>query len=61
MRAGDQIENPVTGERLVFTETARDTGGAYTRFDAYIRPGGHLPTAHVHPYQTETFRSSPAR
>jgi mannose-6-phosphate isomerase-like protein (cupin superfamily) len=55
MRAGEQIENPVTGERLVFTETAGDTDGAYTRFEAYIRPGGHLPTTHVHPYQTETF------
>jgi mannose-6-phosphate isomerase-like protein (cupin superfamily) len=55
MNAGDQIQNPVTGERLVFTETARDTNGEYTKFDAYIQPGGHLPTAHVHPYQTETF------
>lgn len=55
MRAGEQIENPVTGERLVFTETADTTDGAYTRFEAYIRPGGHLPAAHVHPYQTETF------
>jgi mannose-6-phosphate isomerase-like protein (cupin superfamily) len=55
MRAGDQIENPVTGERLVFTETAGDTGGEYTRFEAYIQPGGHLPTSHLHPFQRETF------
>ena len=55
MRAGDQIENPVTGERLVFNETARDTNGEYTKFEAFIQPGGHLPSAHVHPYQTETF------
>ena len=42
IHAGQTIENPVTGERLVFCETALQTGGAYTRFDAYISPGGHV-------------------
>jgi quercetin dioxygenase-like cupin family protein len=55
IHAGQTIENPVTGERLVFHETALQTGGEYTSFDAYIAPGGHLPTGHVHPSQTETF------
>ena len=27
IRAGDSIENPVTGERLVFRQTSRETGG----------------------------------
>ena len=53
--SGQTVENPVTGERLVFTETAEETGGEYVRFEAFIQPGGSLPTAHVHPRQTETF------
>jgi mannose-6-phosphate isomerase-like protein (cupin superfamily) len=55
IRAGQTIENPITGERLVFHETALQTGGRYSRFEAFVAPGGHLPTSHVHPKQTETF------
>ena len=55
IRAGDSIVNPVTGERLVFELTSHDTGGAYTLFDTYVEPGGSVASAHVHPYQTETF------
>lgn len=52
---GDQIENPVTGERIVFRETARETGGELLSFDLYLRPGGSVPLAHVHPRQEERF------
>jgi quercetin dioxygenase-like cupin family protein len=55
IRSGQTVENPLTGERLLFHETSRDTGGEYVRFEAFIQPGGCLPAAHVHPYQTETF------
>jgi mannose-6-phosphate isomerase-like protein (cupin superfamily) len=55
IRAGDSIVNPVTGERLVFELTSRETGGEYTRFDTYVEPGGFVASAHVHPYQMETF------
>ena len=27
IRAGDTIENPVTGERIVFHQTSRETNG----------------------------------
>jgi hypothetical protein len=27
IRAGDSIENPVTGERIVFRQTSHETGG----------------------------------
>jgi len=47
--------NPVTGERLVWELTARDTNGEYTLFDTYVEPGGSVAAAHVHPYQTEIF------
>src|SRR6188508_1588720 len=53
--AGQTVENPQTGERLVFHKTARDTGGECTEFTAHIAPGGHLPAPHVHPGQSERF------
>ena len=53
--AGDQIENPVTGERLVFHETSTETGGERVVFETIVRPGGFVATAHVHPFQTERF------
>jgi len=52
---GDTIENPTTGERLTFIETASETGGEATIFEARIAPGGHLPTPHFHPIQSERF------
>src|SRR5437764_6460704 len=52
---GQTVENPVTGERLTFHETARETGGEYVRFEALIAPGGTLASAHLHPHQSERF------
>jgi hypothetical protein len=43
IRAGDTIVNPVTGERLVFELTSRDTDGEYTLFDTYVKPAGLSP------------------
>ena len=53
--AGDQIENPVTGERIVFHETAAETNGERVVFETIVRPDGFVAAAHVHPYQTECF------
>jgi quercetin dioxygenase-like cupin family protein len=55
--AGDQIENPVTGERLVFHETSAETGGARVVFETIVQPGGFVAAAHVHPLQTERFEA----
>ena len=52
---GQTFENPVTGERLTFTETAATTGGELLAFDLGLRPGGAVPITHVHPVQTERF------
>jgi len=52
---GQTLTNPVTGERLVFHVTARETGGEYVRFEAVVSPGGTLASPHLHPYQTERF------
>ncbi|MGH3089038.1 MAG: hypothetical protein ACRDSJ_17195 [Rubrobacteraceae bacterium] len=54
-RAGDIIENPVTGERITFVKTARDAGGELLRFE-YLAPAHTAgPPLHVHPYQEERF------
>ena len=53
--AGDQIENPVTGERIVFHETSAENDGKRVVFETIVRPDGFVAAAHLHPYQTECF------
>ena len=55
IRAGDAIENPVTGERLVFRRTSRETGGQAVVFETFVQPNGFVAAAHVHPSQEERF------
>jgi quercetin dioxygenase-like cupin family protein len=55
IRAGDTIENPVTGERLVFKETSAETNGEYVLFECFVKPSGFVAAAHVHPFQEERF------
>jgi quercetin dioxygenase-like cupin family protein len=52
---GQTLENPVTGERFTFTDTAASTGGELLAFELALRPGGAVPIPHVHPVQTERF------
>jgi quercetin dioxygenase-like cupin family protein len=56
IRAGDSIENPVTGERLVFEKTSAETNGEYVLFECFVKPSGFVAAAHVHPYQHERFQ-----
>jgi quercetin dioxygenase-like cupin family protein len=56
IRAGDSIENPVTGERIVFRQTARETGGEAVVIETYVRPNGFVAAAHLHPSQEERFQ-----
>ena len=51
--AGDVLENPVTGERIVFEATAHDTNGEVLRLRAIGEPGGFFAQEHLHPRQTE--------
>lgn len=53
--AGQTIENPVTGERLTFLQTAADTGGELMSFEFTLGPGGGVPVAHVHRFQEERY------
>jgi quercetin dioxygenase-like cupin family protein len=52
---GDRLENPVTGEVLVFHRTSRETNGASVLVETIVRPHGFVAAAHVHPLQTERF------
>jgi quercetin dioxygenase-like cupin family protein len=52
---GQTLENPVTGERFTFTDTAASSGGELLAFDFALRSGGAVPIPHVHPIQTERF------
>jgi len=52
---GQTLENPVTGERFTFVETAATTAGARLSFELRLRPGSAVPMAHVHPVQSERF------
>jgi quercetin dioxygenase-like cupin family protein len=55
IRSGDTIENPVTGERITFHQTAADTQGEAVVIECTVQPDGFVAAAHVHPYQTERF------
>ena len=56
IRAGDSIHNPVTGERIVFHQTAAETNGEAVVIEAFVEPGGFVAAAHVHPSQEERFQ-----
>jgi quercetin dioxygenase-like cupin family protein len=55
IRAGDTLANESTGEVITFVETSAETDGEYTLIEVEVAPGGGVPMAHVHPYQSETF------
>jgi quercetin dioxygenase-like cupin family protein len=55
IRKGDRLENPVTGEVLIFHRTSRETGGEAVLVETIVRPHGFVAAAHVHPHQTERF------
>ena len=60
LKAGDVIENPVIGQRVVFCKTARETNGAYVEVEYINKPftgkGSTLSAlAHFHPTISERF------
>jgi len=55
IRKGDRLENPVTGEVLIFHRASRDTGGEAVLVETIVSPCGFVAAAHVHPHQTERF------
>lgn len=55
IHAGDRLENPVTGETLIFRRTSHETGGEAVVVETIVRPDGFVAAAHVHPHQSERF------
>jgi quercetin dioxygenase-like cupin family protein len=53
--AGETIENPVDGERLIFVRTVEDTGAEELVIEYYIPPGIPAVPAHVHLASEEAF------
>jgi quercetin dioxygenase-like cupin family protein len=53
--AGDVIENPVTGQRLIFLVTSADSDGELFAAEGVFSPGGFAGVPHVHPHQDERF------
>lgn len=49
------IENPATGERIMFLDEPTASGGDVLRFEFWARPHIVGPAAHVHPKQEEYF------
>ena len=47
------LENPATGERIVFRRTADETGGEALEYELFFRPQGFLVREHLHPGQSE--------
>ena len=47
------LDNPLSGERFFFRETATDTDGERLVFELELQPGGRVPGGHVHPSQEE--------
>jgi quercetin dioxygenase-like cupin family protein len=52
---GQILDNPVSGERFVFRQTAADTDGELLEFDLHLAPQGQVPGRHVHKLQEERF------
>ena len=52
---GQVLDNPLSGERFIFSQTTADTGGELLAVEFVVAPDGHVPGGHVHPVQEEQF------
>lgn len=52
-RAGDELVNPISGERIVFLQTAADTDGRLLEMDDFWTRPGHRAPEHIHPEMQE--------
>jgi quercetin dioxygenase-like cupin family protein len=55
VRAGDVLENPVTGERAVVRVGTAESAGELLVADLHVRPGGAVMGEHFHPAMEEGF------
>jgi quercetin dioxygenase-like cupin family protein len=54
-QAGDRLENPATGQTIVFRQTSAQTGGDLLEVETTYQPGSSEPLEHYHPKQEERF------
>ena len=55
--AGQTLENPASGERITFRQTAAETGGELVAIDLQLPPNRRVPGGlHLHPLQEERFQ-----
>ena len=55
-RKGEILDNPVTGQRIIFRQTSEDTDGALLEVESvYTKPTPSRPPVHYHPGQEERF------
>jgi mannose-6-phosphate isomerase-like protein (cupin superfamily) len=52
-RAGQVLENPRTGERIVFRRTAAESNGEVLEYEILFTPRGFGAQEHLHPRQQE--------
>jgi quercetin dioxygenase-like cupin family protein len=52
---GDRLENPATGQAIVFKQTTGQTGGELLEVETVYQPGSSEPLEHYHPSQAEHF------
>jgi mannose-6-phosphate isomerase-like protein (cupin superfamily) len=55
-RAGEDLLNPLTGERISFRRKARETGGELLELESHWTLAGHRAPAHVHPEMQERWQ-----
>ena len=52
-KSGEVLENPITGERIVWRRTTKETRGEALAYEMTFRPRGFVAQRHVHPHQSE--------
>lgn len=52
---GETITNKITGEKITWIETSKDTNGASLKMHFNVAPKGKAPVKHIHPEQDEIF------
>lgn len=56
IKTDNAMENPGSGQRLIFRKTAQDTGGELLEVESvYTKPTSSRPPVHYHPRQEERF------
>jgi quercetin dioxygenase-like cupin family protein len=56
VKAGDIIENPLSGEKISFEKTGAETNGEYFSGTILLAPHGIGPPEHIHPIIEERFK-----